>query len=448
MDKGIRGEKRLLSVEQFYDMNKEILKLAIPNILSNISVPLLSTVDTALMGRLSEVHIGAVGLGAMIFNFIYWNFGFLRMGTTGLTAQEYGKGSVKGIAANFGRSMMVALGLAAFVMAIHVPLAESSFYLLNVDGSQRGLVAEYFYIRIWAAPATLSLYAFMGWFFGMQNAIYPMILTIFINVVNIVLSYYFVHVLGWEVAGVAYGTMIAQYAGFVLAIILFYFGYQEYIQHFRKELIIQWTELKKFLQVNGDIFIRTFCLTFAFGYFYSQSSANGELILAANVILLQFLNWMSYGVDGFAFASESLVGKYAGAKDEAKTNQAIRLTFIWGMGLAAIFALVYGLFGVEILRLFTNQEDVIATTIPFLIWMVLFPLLSTPCYLWDGIFIGLTASKAMRNGMIAAFAIYLGSNYLLLAWENDGLWLALLLFMIARGGIQQWLYWRYGMALK
>ena len=213
-------------------MNKEILRLAIPNIISNISVPLLSTVDTALMGRMSELHIGAVGLGAMIFNFVYWNFGFLRMGTTGITAQAFGKGSNPEMAQTLGRALLVALILAVLVLLIQVPLSELSYYLMNTSDSQLGLVSEYFNIRIWAAPATLALYAIMGWFFGMQNAIFPLILTVFINVVNIICSVFFIKVWGMEVDGVAYGTLIAQYSGVALAIVLWFVKYG----HLAKEM--------------------------------------------------------------------------------------------------------------------------------------------------------------------------------------------------------------------
>lgn len=429
-------------------MNRQILKLAIPNIISNISVPLLSTVDTALMGRMSELHIGAVGVGAMVFNFVYWNFGFLRMGTTGITAQAFGKSDNQSIMDTFGRAMLVVLIVAFAVLLLQYPLGELSFSLMNMDVAQRALVAEYFYIRVWAAPATLGLYALMGWFFGMQNAIYPLILTVAINIVNIILSFYLVHTWGMDVDGVAYGTMVAQYFGLVLGLFLFWYKYRSFIVHFKTDAILKWEQLRQFLSINGDIFIRTFCLTFAFGFFYSQSSSEGELILAANVILLQFLNWMSYGVDGFAFASESLVGKYAGSKDETKTRKAIRYSFYWGMALAVVFSLVYGLFGEELLRIYTNQIDVISATQPFLFWMFLFPILSTPCYLWDGIFIGLTASKSMRNSMIVAFVIYLGLWLALRDYGNHGLWAALLIFMIARGGLQQFWYWKWGVEMR
>lgn len=431
-------------------MNREILRLAIPNILSNISVPLLSSVDTALMGRLSEVHIGAVGVGAMIFNFVYWNFGFLRMGTTGLTAQAFGKQDSEQIMSNLGRALVVAGALALGVLLLQYPLGEVSFYLMNTSVSQHDLVSRYFYIRVWAAPATLASYAVLGWFFGMQNAVFPLIITIVVNVTNIVLSYFLVYHWGMDVDGVAYGTVIAQYVGLFLGVFLFFWKYGYLSAYLSRKAVFLWVELRQFLSLNMDIFIRTFCLTFAFGFFYSQSSSSGELILAANVILLQFLNWMSYGVDGFAFASESLVGKYKGANDESQTRKAIRLSFAWGMGLALLFSIAYWLFGIPLLEVFTNQESVIEATLPFLFWMVLFPTLSTPCYIWDGIFIGLTAAKSMRNAMILAFIIYLLSYWLLDQFMpgNHGLWLSLLIFMVARGAIQHGFYLRKGVRLE
>jgi len=430
-------------------MNKEILRLAIPNIISNISVPLLSTVDTALMGRLSETHIGAVGVGAMIFNFVYWNFGFLRMGTTGITAQAYGQQSETEIGNTLFRALLVVGILSILILGLQYPLGEVSFLLMNISGEQHLLVSEYFYIRVWAAPATLGLYAFMGWFFGMQNAVYPLVLTVCINVLNIILSYFFVHTLGWEAAGVAYGTLIAQYFGLVLAIGLFWYKYRRYAQGLQRAALLQWKELRRFLTINLDIFIRTLCLTFAFGFFYSQSSAQGELVLAANVILLQYLNWMSYGIDGFAFATESLVGKYAGARDTLQTNRAIRVAFAWGMALGVGFSLLYGFGGRSLLMVFTTEPAVIDLAQSYLFWMVLFPLLSTPCYIWDGVFIGLTASKAMRNCMLLAILIFIASYFFYgKSHGNHGLWLTLLLFMVARGVIQQLAYLWKGTALR
>ena len=430
-------------------MNKEILRLAIPNILSNISIPLISSVDTLLMGRLSPAHIGAVGVGAMIFNFIYWNFGFLRMGTTGITAQGYGREDNRFIVNTLGRALVVAIILAAAVILLQIPFAKASFYLMNISGEQYELVETYFFIRIWAAPATLALYALMGWFFGMQNAIFPLILTIVINVVNIIGSYYLVAHWQLEVAGVAWGTVIAQYVGLVLAIGLFFWKYGYLIQELRQKALFQIEELRQFLTINRDIFIRTVCLTLAFGFFYSQSAKGGELILAANVILLQFLNWMSYAVDGFAFAAESLVGKYKGAGDDEQTHQSIRYSFVWGRVLAVIFSLGYYLFGEHLLALFTDKENVIQTAIPFLFWMVLLPVLGTPSYIWDGIYVGLTASKSMRNSMILSLLLYLSCFFIAKNYldATNALWLSLLIFLFARGLIQWLIFWKKGLRI-
>lgn len=420
-------------------MNRAILRLAIPNIISNISVPLLSTVDTALMGRLSETHIGAVGLGAMIFNLVYWNFGFLRMGTTGISAQAFGENDAEKISNTLARAFFLALFLGLLLLLFQVPIEQACFYLMNVSEAQSPLVAEYFRIRIWAAPATISLFALMGWFFGMQNAMFPLAITVFINAINIVCSYVMVRHFQMDVAGVAWGTLIAQYMGLLLALILLMAKYSSQLKHWSRERLLELSALRQFLSINRDIFIRTFCLTFSFAFFYNRSSTEGEMILAVNVILLQFVNWMSYGIDGFAFASESLVGKYTGAKDSRQLKRAIRLSFVWGMAFAVFYSLIYGLFGELLLQVFTDKPAVILAASPFLFWLILYPIISTPCYIWDGIFVGMTASKAMRETMILSLLIFLLSYFLLKDWGNNGLWAALLLFMVARGAFQ-WIW--------
>ncbi len=415
-------------------MNKEILRLAIPNIISNISVPLLSTVDTALMGQLSAAHIGAVGLGSMIFNFIYWNFGFLRMGTTGITAQAFGRQDNKAIINTLGRSALISFIIGLLIILFQWPLANTGNFLMQVDPEIQPMVNEYIFIRIWAAPATLGLYTFMGWFFGMQNATFPLIITVLGNIVNIILSYLLVHQYEMGITGVALGTLVAQYFSLVLAILLFAIRYRSYLKEYSTPAILKWEELQSFLRINADIFLRTFLLTVSFGFFYSKSSSGGEMVLAANVILLQFVNWMSYGIDGFAFASESLVGKYKGAQDKKSTLKAIRLSFIWGMGLAILYSLAYLIAGEPLLRIFTNKQEVISVASSYLIWLVIFPIVGTPCYIWDGIYIGLTASRSMRNMMILSILVYFLIYYTIgIPLENHGLWLALSLFMLARG---------------
>ena len=430
-------------------MNKEILRLAVPNIISNISIPLISSVDTALMGHLSAAHLGAVGIGSMIFNFVYWNFGFLRAGTVGLTAQAYGKNDENEIAQTLGKAVFVGIILTILILSFQRPIANFGVKLMNVETAQIPLLLDYFFIRIWAAPATFGSYIIMGWFFGLQNAIYPLIYTLVLNFVNIGASYYLVVHCGMEADGVALGTVIAQYVGLFTGLVLMFSKYRKYLSKIRWKAVTAFAEMKDFLKINVDLFIRTFCLTLAFSFFYSQSAAGGELMLAVNVVLLQFLNWMSYGVDGFAYASESLVGKYFGAKNEAKTRQAVTLSFWWGMGFAAAFSIAYWIFGVQILKLFTNQPEVIAAGIPFLFWMIIFPFAGAPSYLWDGIYIGMTAARALRNTMLISLVIFFASWwYFQPIYGNHGLWLTLLVFLVARGVLQWIWYRRMGMELK
>ena len=430
-------------------MNKEILRLAIPNIISNISVPLLSTVDTLLMGRMSAAHLGAVGIGSMIFNFIYWNFGFLRMGTTGMAAQAYGRNDKSGISDILGRAAMLSLILAILIMVLQIPLYHASAYLMNVQESHDPLIADYFYTRMWAAPATLALYALMGWFFGMQNAVIPLILTVASNVANIILSAYLVRGLDMGIKGVAWGTVIAQYIALFIAAYFIWKKYRSYLKGLLLQQLLKWNALKDFLKINKDLFIRTVGLTFAFGFFYSQSSKSGEIILAVNVVLLQFLNWMSYGIDGFAFASESIVGKYHGKQDNTMLKRAIKYCFLWGMGFAMIYTVVYGLLGEPLLHIFTDQDSIIEASRIFLPWMIIFPLLASPSYIWDGVFIGLTAVKSMKHSMYIALILYLLTFFVLESiYGNHGLWMALLMLMIGRG-ITQWImYLRSGSDLK
>ncbi len=427
-------------------MNKQILRLAIPNILSNLSVPLLSTVDVALMGRQeSAAYIGAVALGSLLFNFIYWSFSFLRMGTTGLAAQAFGKNDKSDISNILGRALITAFAGSLLLLLIQIPLANISFNILDASETVETLAKEYFYVRIWAAPATLALYAIIGWFFGMQNAVYPLILTILINAVNIICNIWFVNYMGMKADGVALGTVIAQYTGLVAAFGLFRYKYSDFVKYFKRKVIFELNAIKKFLALNRDIFVRTFCLIFAFAFFDNESAKQGDVILAVNAILLQFISWMSYGIDGFAFATESLIGKYLGAGNKPLLKKAINYSFLWAMGLALIYSVIYFIFGDALLYIFTNQENLVQQASQFMFWVILFPIVATPSYIWDGIYIGYTASIAMRNTMLIALTIFLVFYFAqlhFLDWGNNGLWLALLIFMAARGTVQ-WAWFRF-----
>lgn len=405
------------------------------------------------MGVLSPLHIGAVGLGSMIFNFIYWNLGFLRMGTTGITAQAYGKKNKSAIIHTLCRALIIAVGMSLLLLLMQSWLAQFSFYMMNVSQDQQTMVADYFYIRILAAPATLTLIALMGWFFGMQNAWYPLLLTIIINCTNIVCSYWLVVHEQWGIKGVAWGTVAAQYIGLLCGIILFLFQYRGLKLHFSMKIIRQLNAFNDFLKINRDIFLRTFCLTVAFAFFYSQSAAVSSQILAVNTILMHFLNWMSFGVDGFAYAAESMVGKYIGAQDKKATRKSIALSIKMGMGLALCYSLCYGLAGRQIVEIFTQDSNLVEATLPYLWWMVLLPIAGSPCYIWDGVFVGLTAVKAMRNSMAVSLIVYLSVFFSVrYVWPEaryltDCLWFALICFLMARGILMSLYYKKQGLEL-
>lgn len=422
-------------------MNRDILRLAFPNIISNLSVPLLGIADTVLMGRLeSPAYLGAVGLGGSIFGFLYWGFGFLRMGTTGLTAQAFGQGSAAAQTRILGQALTVALLGSLLLLLLQVPLGALLMRLLPASPEVMTYTREYFFIRIFAAPATISLYAFHGWFLGMQNARYPMLLAIFVNLVNIGLNALFVLRLGMASDGVAWATVIAQYSGLLLAIGLLFLHYRD---HLRAPDWRSWLEteaLKRFFSVNADIFVRTMCLLFTLGFFQFWAAGINDTVLAANQVLMQYFHTMAFAVDGFAYAAESLVGRFHGARQPARMRLAIRWLFIWGLGLGAVFSIAYALAGEPLLRVFTDQPEIIDTARAYLPWMTAFPLVGAWAFMWDGIYIGATATRAMRNSMLlATFGLFLPVFFVgreLLSWgENHVLWLALTLFMLARGAL-------------
>ncbi|MEL6133231.1 MAG: MATE family efflux transporter, partial [Bacteroidota bacterium] len=331
-------------------MNKTILRLAIPNILTNLSVPLLGIVDTALMGHLdSPVYLGAVAIGGTVFSFLYWGMGFLRMGTTGLAAQAFGEENTQQQALILVHALSVALIASVLFLIFQVQIADLSFWLIPGDPEIIRQARIYFFIRIFAAPATISLYALNGWFLGMQNARIPMVLAIVGNLCNIVFSVLWVIQFDMGVAGVAWATVIAQYVTLGLALVLFSLFYLPKLDFPSRQTILDPPGLQKFFLVNADIFIRTVCLIFVFAFFTAQSSLLGPIVLAANQVVRQFQDVMSYGVDGFAFATESLVGKYKGAKDETQLKEALNRLFVWGLGLGVLFGIIYGLFGEEML---------------------------------------------------------------------------------------------------
>lgn len=416
-------------------MNKKILRLAIPNIISNVSVPLLSMVDLAIAGHMGSLSfIGAIGVAGVIFNFVYWNFGFLRMGTTGFTAQAYGARDLAKTVDIFLRSALIAIGIALILILTQKWMLQFAFQFIHVTDATREPIQQYFYIRIWSAPCVLLLYTFKGWFIGMQNSKIPMVIAIVVNVLNIALSLLFVYTLKFDFKGVAMGTVVAEYLGLLLAIILWlkYYGklkkYIDWTRVFIKE------ELLSFFKVNINIFLRTFCLIIVFTSFTSFSSKSGDTILAVNTLLLQLFTLFSYIMDGFAYAAESLTGRFIGSKNESNLRISIKYIFRWGWILTIIFTVLYLFWGDQLLALLTNNSSVLEAAKQFYVWILFIPVAGFAAFLWDGVYVGATASKAMRDAIFLATFGYFVVYYILEPFlGNDALWIALLLFLLLRG---------------
>ena len=415
-------------------LKQQIYRLALPNIVSNFSIPLLGAVDTALMGRLeSEHYLGAVGIGGVIFSFIYWGFGFLRMATTGLTAQAFGEQDTQECGRLLLRATGIGMTISLLLLGCQWPLAAISFRLIHASPEVEHLARAYFHIRIYAAPATLCLHAVQGVFLGLQNAYYPMLLTVVVNVVNIILNLVFVQGLGMKVEGVALATVIAQYVGLAFAILLFLKRYRDILKDCRFREVLRVSELKRFLTISGDIFIRTCCLVFSHAYFMAKSAALGDTALAINTILLQFINLLSYAIDGLAFAAESMVGKYKGAGDMSALKQTIHHIFVSAFLFSGAISLIFLCFGAPLLSVFTDQTHLIEQARPYLFWIIIAPVINVAAYIWDGVFLGATASRGLRNSMIVSTLLFLVGMYGLTPFGNHGLWGALTLLLVARG---------------
>lgn len=417
-------------------MNRRILQLAIPNIISNLSVPLLGAVDTAVIGHLDAVYyLGAIAVGSIIFDFIFWGFGFLRMGTTGLVAQAFGAHQTKETRIILARVLLVAFSLSILIILLQFPILKLSLLMVNASPEVEKYVQVYFSIRIFAAPATLALFGLNGWFLGMQNARFPMYVTILLNVLNIILNLVFVLKYDMNVAGVAWGSLIASYVAVGFAIWLYLRTYHTKGISIVREELLQLDALKKFFSVNSDIFIRTLCLVTSYAFFTAKSAETGDVVLAANTILLQLWYISAYGIDGFAFAAESLVGRYFGSNDRERLMEAIKGCMVWGIGIGLAGTACYALFGQQIVSLFTDQTIVIESIHVVLIWTVFAPIVNSICFIWDGVYIGATATPPMRNSMLVATVfIFIPVYYLTLNTLGvHAIWLAMFSFMLARG---------------
>jgi len=422
----------------FAAMDKKIFRLAIPNIITNITVPLLGMIDIAIAGHLgSAVYIGAIALGANIFNMIYWNFGFIRMSSSGFAAQAYGARDFTEALNVLIRSLIVGVGIGLLIVLLQYPIGKFALSLIKSGSESKAAVEIYFRICVWSAPAVLGTYAFKGFFIGMQNARTPMAIAILNNVLNIILSMLFVFGCGMKVEGIALGTMLSQVITLVVCVLMWLKFYGRLRKYIVRSSILETAAIRSYFRVNGDVFVRTFLLTLVTTFFTFVSSGMGDMILAANALLMQFFMLFSYFMDGFAYAGEALTGRYIGADNKVLLAGMLRRLFFWGFIVSAVSVMIYLFFPDPILKMLTNDKAVIETTKSFLFWTVLIPVTGFAAFLWDGVFIGATASKEMRNAMVFSAIVFFACYYIAVPiLGNNGLWLAFILYLSVRGILQ------------
>ena len=423
-------------------IDKEILHIAVPSIVTNITVPLLGLVDVAITGHIGDAtYIGAIAVGSMLFNVIYWLFGFLRMGTSGMTSQAFGRSSQAEAAALLVRSLAVALGIAALLLVFQRPLFALAASAIGVGDDLRPLVDAYFSICVWGAPAMLCLYGLTGWFIGMQNTRVPLVVSVMQNVVNIMASLAMVFGLGMKIEGVATGTVVAQYAGLAVALTVLGVVYRPVLAQIRMKEVMKGEELIKFFKVNRDIFIRTLFLVAVNLYFVAAGTKQGTVVLAVNTLMMQLYTLVSYVMDGFAYAGEALCGKRMGEGNRTMYSLTVKRIFAWGTALMALFTIAYALGGNAFLGLLTTDAATLAAAPTYFAWAIAIPFAGMAAFVWDGVFIGSTATRGMlvSSGIASVlfFAVYLSTENIL---HNHALWLAFILYLLARGVAQTIIY--------
>lgn len=421
-------------------------RLAGPMILSNLSTALLGVVDTAVVGHLSKpYYLGAVTIGAVIFSFLYWGLTFLRMGTTGITAQVHGEGDAAGMRTALGQSLMLGGLLSLLVLITQYPIIDIAIWMVNASAPVESYAREYFMVRIWSTPAVLANLVILGWLLGMQNARGPLVILLCINAINIVLDIVFVVVLHLDVKGVALASLFGEYAGLGLGLLIVSRELRLYPGVWRWDKLKDAVTFRRLLAINHNIFLRTILLIFAFAFFVAQGARQGDVILAANAVLMNFQMLMALVLDGFAHAVEALVGRAIGLRHREAFSGAVKLAAMWSGFGALLFTTMFALFGGWLVFVMTDIEEVRITALNYLPWVIVSPIISVWCYVLDGIFIGATRAVEMRNTMLlSVFLVYLPAWYLLQFLGNDGLWLAFLIFMAARGLSMGAVFFRIG----
>ena len=423
---------------------RNVWALAAPMILSNITVPLLGIVDTAVMGHLDNpVYVGAVAVGGTIFSFLFIGLNFLRMGTTGLAAQAHGAGDSNEMRAVLAQAIVIALGLSVLLIALQRPIGSVALWLISPDADVLTPALTYVNVRIWAAPAALANFALIGWFIGMQNTRAPLYIMLATNLTNIALSVLFVVGLGYRAGGVALASVIAEFTGLLVGAWLARRELSGFAGQLLKSHLLDPIRLRRIMSVNGNILIRTLSLMFVFGFVTAQGARQGTALLAANAILINFQFFMAYALDGFAHSAEALVGRALGERNIGGLRKAFRYSLYWSAGVAILFAAAYLLAGQQIVALLTNQAELREVTMRYLPWIIVSPLVSFWSFLFDGVFIGATWAREMRNTMLlSTFAVFVPVFFLFRAigMGNDGLWLAFLVFMAARDVSMGWTF--------
>ncbi len=424
------------------NMNREILRIALPNIVSNITVPLMGIVSTAIAGHWgadSAATIGALAIGVSIFNFIYWNFSFVRMGTSGLTAQAFGAGDYAECTNMLARALSVAGAMGLLTLLVQWPVGEVALWAMNGEEMTR----DYYYARIWAVPAGILLFGFNGWFTGMQNAVIPMITAITVNIVHILCSLWFAFGFDMGIVGIAYASVLAQWAGVALSVVLLAAKYRHLLTAIDWRKVVDLRPLKTFFTINRDIVLRTWCIVAVYTFFTGASARMGNpALLAVNTLLLQLFTLFSYMNDGFAYAAEALTGRFVGARDERSLRDCLRRCVAWGTAVSALFVVIYlgwwrELVGIFVDRDAPNAAEIVALAGDYIVWIILIPIASAMPFIMDGIMVGATETRVMRNSMfwatVAYFVIYYAGYPLI---GNNALWLAFTLYMFLRGLLQ------------
>jgi len=415
--------------------SKDILKIALPSIVSNITVPLLGLVDVGITGHLgSQVYLGAIAVGGMLFNIIYWMFAFLRMGTSGMTAQAFGREDANGMVMMLVRSLCIALSIGFVFICLSPFIREGALFIISPSAEVIGFARSYFNICVLGVPAGLGLFALNGWFVGMQNSRIPMFVAIFQNIFNIAVSCLLVYGLKMKVEGVALGTMTAQWGGFLLAMLLLYLKYHGIWKGMCIKGVWDRVEMSKFFTVNRDIFLRTLCLIAVHFFFISAGAKQGDTELAVNTLLMQFFTLYSYIMDGFAFAGEALTGKAIGAQDKKLYTNVMRQLFVIGTIMVCLFTLSYALGTENLIRVLTDTDAVVAMAMEYKVWTLLFPICGMAAFVWDGIYIGATETRYMLMSTFAGMSVFFICYFTLFPYyHNHSLWIAYLGNLTFRG---------------